>query len=119
MARRRCEVLFCAPLALSKDVFPEIVGSYDSPINLDQTDPLDPSRYPATVDNFFLEVKTQLNKDIRNPLHPASFEHPQISLKVLLGRRSEDGRMGIAVYQPQLLRIMKTVELIGLYNEFD
>lgn len=64
----------------------------------------------------------QLNKDVKNPVLPASAEHPQIQLQIRLGQSEDvatgDGALPISVYQPQLFRIMKTVEAIGFFNEF-
>jgi hypothetical protein len=41
-----------------------------------------------------------LNKDVKNPLDPATFDFPQFLLTILLGKREEEEMMGLSIYQP-------------------
>jgi len=64
-------------------------------------------------------LRLQLNKDARNPLLPATLKYPQLQVAILIGE-ADRAALGqkICLYQPQIFRILKTIELIGFFNEF-
>jgi hypothetical protein len=63
-----------------------------------------------------------LNNDITNPLAPASLEFPQYKAHLIIGAiDKETGQLTpakISLHQPQVLRFLKVMERIGIYNEF-
>jgi hypothetical protein len=62
--------------------------------------PDDLHQHKCVLDNFYLEVRAQLNKNVKNPLDPATFDFPQFLLTILLGKREEEEMMGLSIYQP-------------------
>jgi len=105
-----------------EDKFEEILeGEFSSDSQGEEAPPL--FRHKYVIDNFHLEVRLQLNKDVKNPVVPASLEQPQIKAHIILGTSKEaagrnDGALSISIFQPQLFRVMKTLEVIGFFNEF-
>ena len=88
------------------------------------------------IENLRVQLDVTFNKDPNNPAMPATQKHPQIVGDVIIGGKcsnySGDGKqndaaasssgpaapMKFSLYQPQMLRILKTLEIIGFYNEF-
>ena len=89
------------------------------------------------IENFKVQLHLQLNKNIKQPSMPATLKFPQIKAKIIIGEQEDeqeaqskimiddDGQMHgdanallFSLYQPQILRIMKTLETIGFFNEF-
>lgn len=95
------------------------------------------------IDGFKVSLHLQLNKNIKFPSMPASLDHPQIWAEIVIGdeaeikKRSDEGSkkehddpgrscqkhgnenaLLLSIYQPQILRILKTLEIIGFFNEF-
>ena len=78
------------------------------------------------VDNFNVECKLQLNKDIKSPIMPATLKFPQLYASIKIGKSESGSENGdsdqiltFSAYQPQLLRVVKTLEIIGIFNEFN
>lgn len=63
-----------------------------------------------------------MNNDVTNPLAPASLEFPQYKAHLIIGAiDKETGQLTpakISLHQPQVLRFLKVMERIGIYNEF-
>lgn len=86
------------------------------------------------MENFQVSLKLQLNKDIKNPAMPGSVDYPQIEAVIIIGDetkksdqnwRTDDSQqhgdanaLTFSIYQPQVMRILKTLEIIGWFNEF-
>ena len=89
------------------------------------------------IDGFQVSLHLKLNKNIKFPSMPASLDHPQIWARIIIGeedqakmdslkrprsakgqRHGNDKALLLSIYQPQILRILKTVEIIGFFNEF-
>ena len=68
-------------------------------------------------DNFSIELQIQLNKDFINPLVPYSLEFPQYKVNIIIGENLQSLN-NIQLYQPQIIRILKTLELVGFFNEY-
>lgn len=77
--------------------------------------------HKCIIQNFRIELQLQINKDIRNPLAPATLKHPQLKASLIIGEKYDTKAShvkSIMVYQPQILRVLKIVEIIGLFNKF-
>jgi hypothetical protein len=64
----------------------------------------------------------QLNKNLQDITRPATLEFPQLKTQVVIGCSQTDvqqDHLTFSIYQPQILRILKTLEVIGLFNEFN
>ena len=88
------------------------------------------------IENLRVQLDVTFNKHPNNPAMPATQKHPQIVGDIRIGGKgsndSGDGKpnekaasssappapMRFSLYQPQMLRILKTLEIIGFYNEF-
>eukprot|EP00347_Sterkiella_histriomuscorum_P017164 403350423 len=76
-------------------------------------------KHTYIIDRFSMEARLQLNKN------PKSNKKPQIDVNVLMGGQfknidSDEHEIAIKlqVYQPQIIRLLKLLEYIGYYNEF-
>ena len=81
-------------------------------------DPSKQIKHKNLIQDLQIELKIEINKDIRNPLMPATLEFPQIKASVVVGRMDVGMSTQVNLYQPQLLRVLRTVEVIGHFNEF-
>jgi hypothetical protein len=85
-------------------------------------DPSKQIKHKNLIQDLHMELKMEINKDMRNPLMPATLEFPQLKASVLLGRMdvgtNKISQTQVNLYQPQLLRVLRTVEVIGHFNEF-
>ena len=68
------------------------------------------------MDNFEVEIKLSMNKKDSDPTQRGEADAPFMDCKVHIG--DEDNCIDFRLFQPQLLRISKTLEIIGFYNEF-
>ena len=87
------------------------------------------------MENFEVTVKLQFNKDIKNPAMPGTLKFPQVESIVFIGEERDinnyqrtmgaDGQyhgdenaLSFKLYQPQIIRVLRTLETIGFFNEF-
>lgn len=96
----------------TKTYFQEIIEKEFS------ADPSKQIKHKNLIQDLQIELKIEINKDIRNPLMPATLEFPQIKASVVVGRMDVGMSTQVNLYQPQLLRVLRTVEVIGHFNEF-
>ena len=82
-------------------------------------DPSKRIKHKNLIQDLHMELKMEINKDMRNPLMPATFKFPQVKASVLMGRMDVGTSTQVNLYQPQLLRVLRTVEVIGHFNEFN
>ena len=77
------------------------------------------------MENFHVSLNVQLNKDIKNPTMPGDINYPQVEAFIVIG--AENGILEIndkskilsfSIFQPQIIRVLRTVETIGFFNEF-
>jgi hypothetical protein len=68
------------------------------------------------IENFGMEARAKINK---NPLGNAL---PQLEVDLIFGGHfdEQDSKSGvnINIHQPQIMRILKLLEYIGFYNQF-
>lgn len=67
-------------------------------------------------EDLCIEIRLQINKSITNPVNPATQSFPQAQVAVIIGRQDQPFRININ--QPQILRVLKVVEQISVFNEF-
>lgn len=88
---------------------------------------LDAEYEGKNANSYFLHdlnivLNLQLNNDVKNPLAPATLAYPQYKAHMTIGSLGQDAELlvpaKISLFQPQVLRFLKTVELIGFFNEF-
>lgn len=69
-----------------------------------------------------MRLNLQLNNDVKNPSAPATLKFPQYKAQLIIGSVSENSDQNapakISLHQPQVLRFLKILERIGVFNEF-
>ena len=84
-------------------------------------------RHKFLMKNFKVMLQVQLNKDVKNPSQPTTIKHPLIKAKIVIGEENQLGNcdqvddqnsLRFSLYQPQILKILRVLEIIGFFNEF-
>ena len=92
------------------EVFMDILRREFDPILSKQT------RHHYIIERFGLEARLKLNKQ------PLVNQLPQMELDLTFGSEGVDSASPICVklnmHQPQIMRILKLLEYIGYYNQF-
>lgn len=61
-------------------------------------------KHKNIIDNFYVELQLQLNKNIQKPSMPATLSFPYIKAKIIIGSGArcdaEDATMTFSIYQP-------------------
>jgi len=86
------------------------------------------------IDGFTIEAQITLNNDTGNPVKPATTKVPYIQGNIIIGDKMTQDQLAkqksfkkskgngtylnFFLFQPQILRISKTLEIIGHFNEF-
>lgn len=80
------------------------------------------TKHKHIIENFYVELRLQLNKNIQKPSMPATLDLPYLKMNIIIGNGPSSGSeaetMTFSIYQPQIIRILKTLEIIGFFNEF-
>jgi hypothetical protein len=63
-------------------------------------DPSKQIQHKNLIHDLQIELKIEINKDMRNPLMPATLEFPQIKASVVMGRKDEGMSTQVNLYQP-------------------
>lgn len=77
------------------------------------------SQHRLIVNDFRVEGNLQLNKDVKQLSRPATLTQPYFKAQISLGSAHVDKQSpSFGVYQPQLIRVLRVIELIGFFIEF-